>query len=145
MNKDDSLLKLEKKLEEHDEKEIILNKFKLKPNMKMDNSRKINKEGLMDFLNKFKKSNDEIDKDNDKKKYNIELDENDNINEDYDNEKNKYKKEKESQIELDLLLGIIEQKKEKKLQPKDIINLNNIEEGTDEIINFINKKKEKDK
>ena len=40
MNKDDSLLKLEKKLEEHNEREIILNKFKIKPNMKIDKSTK---------------------------------------------------------------------------------------------------------
>ena len=121
MNKDDSLLKLEKKLEEHDEKEIILNKFKLKPNMKMDNSRKINKEGLMDFLNKFKKSNDEIDQDNDKKN---------NIN---------------PKIELDLMMGVLELQKKQNLEPKDIINIDedNFDKQTNEIINFIQTKKKK--
>ena len=154
MNKDDSLLKLEKKLEEHNEREIILNKFKIKPNMKIDKSTKLNKEGLMDFLNKFKQSNEEMNKNHDKNKYNIEINENEeNIDEEYDSDYNN-KSNKNPKIELDLMMGVLELQKKTNLEPKDIININedNIEKQTNEIINFIktkkknpNKKKEKNR
>ena len=145
MNKDDSLLKLEKKLEEYNEREIILNKFKIKPNMKIDKSTKLNKEGLMDFLNKFKQSNEEMNKNNDKDKYNIEINENDeNIDEEYDSD-NDNKNNINPKIELDLMMGILEVQKKINLEPKDIININedNIEKQTNEIINFIQTKKKK--
>ena len=143
MNKDDSLLKLEKKLEEHNEREIILNKFKIKPNMKIDKSTKLNKEGLMDFLNKFKQSNEEMNKNHDKNKYNIEINENEeNIDEEYDSDYNN-KSNKNPKIELDLMMGVLELQKKINLEPKDIININedNIEKQTNEIINFIKTKK----
>ena len=143
MNKDDSLLKLEKKLEEHNEREIILNKFKIKPNMKIDKSTKLNKEGLMDFLNKFKQSNEEMNKNHDKNKYNIEINENEeNIDEEYDSDYNN-KSNKNPKIELDLMMGVLELQKKTNLEPKDIININedNIEKQTNEIINFIKTKK----
>ncbi len=143
MNKDDSLLKLEKKLEEHNEREIILNKFKIKPNMKIDKSTKLNKEGLMDFLNKFKQSNEEMNKNHDKNKYNIEINENEeNIDEKYDSDYNN-KSNKNPKIELDLMMGVLELQKKINLEPKDIININedNIEKQTNEIINFIKTKK----
>ena len=117
MNKDDSLLKLEKKLEEHDEREIILNKFKIKPNMKIDKSTKLNKEGLIDFLNKFKQSNEEMDKNNDKNIYNIEINENDeNIDEEYDSD-NDNKNNINPKIELDLMMGILEVQKKINVEP----------------------------
>ena len=143
MNKDDSLLKLEKKLEEHNEREIILNKFKIKPNMKIDKSTKLNKEGLMDFLNKFKQSNEEMNKNHDKNKYNIEINENEeNIDEEYDSDYNN-KSNKNPKIELDLMMGVLELQKKINLEPKDIININedNIDKQTNEIINFIKTKK----
>ncbi len=145
MNKDDSLLKLEKKLEEHDEREIILNKFKIKPNMKIDKSTKLNKEGLIDFLNKFKQSNEEMDKNNDKNIYNIEINENDeNIDEEYGSVKNN-KNNINPKIELDLMMGILEVQKKINVEPKDIIKLNedNIDKQTNEIINFLQTKKKK--
>ena len=145
MNKDDSLLKLEKKLEEHDEREIILNKFKIKPNMKIDKSTKLNKEGLIDFLNKFKQSNEEMDKNNDKNIYNIEINENDeNIDEEYGSVKNN-KNNINPKIELDLMMGILEVQKKINVEPKDIININedNIDKQTNEIINFLQTKKKK--
>ena len=145
MNKDDSLLKLEKKLEEHDEREIILNKFKIKPNMKIDKLTKLKKEGLIDFLNKFKQSNEEMDKNNDKNIYNIEINENDeNIDEEYGSDKNN-KNNINPKIELDLMMGILEVQKKINVEPKDIININedNIDKQTNEIINFIQTKKKK--
>ena len=61
MKRDTTLLQLEKKLENNTEKDIVLSKFNFsKPNIKMDLSTKINKEGLMDFLNQMKKSNEEL-------------------------------------------------------------------------------------
>ena len=145
MNKDDSLLKLEKKLEEYNEREIILNKFKIKPNMKIDKSTKLNKEGLIDFLNKFKQSNEEMDKNNDKNIYNIEINENDeNIDEEYGSVKNN-KNNINPKIELDLMMGILEVQKKINVEPKDIININedNIDKQTNEIINFLQTKKKK--
>jgi len=147
MNKDNSLLILEKKLEKNNEKDIILNKYKIKPIMKNDkNSKNINKEGLLKFLNKLKKSNKKITKN--KEKYNIEINEN--------NKKNNI-------IEIDLALGILEHKKKREIEIKDIINdsyndikidylnINNdikknipINEEEDNLLNFIlNKKFEK--
>ena len=61
MNKDNSLLKLEKKLENTNEKDIILNKFLLKPKMKIEKKNEnLKKENLLKFLNELKKSNEKI-------------------------------------------------------------------------------------
>ena len=146
MNKDNSLLKLEKKLENNNEKDIILNKFILKPKMKIEKrNENLKKENLLKFLNELKKSNDKIIKN--KEKYNIEIDENN----------------KNNIIEIDLALGILEHKKKREIEIKDIINdsyndikidylnINNdikknipINEEEDNLLNFIlNKKFEK--
>ena len=134
--RDNSLLDLEKKIENYNEKEHILNKMKFnKPNMNMNNlNNKFNKDNLLSFLNNFKKENEKIINDPDKKKYIIEGGEKDNIEEEEeeeeedeiknininldendDNEENKKnKKNKKETIELDLLMGILEQKKKKR-------------------------------
>ena len=147
MNKDNSLLKLEKKLENNNEKDIILNKFKLKPNMKIEkNNENLKKENLLKFLNEFKKSNDKITKN--KKKYNIEINEN----------------KKNDIIEIDLALGILEHKNKKDIEIKDIIkeykkdididysNINNdikknisLNEEEQNLLNFIMNKNENKK
>ena len=149
--RDNSLLDLEKKIENYNEKEHILNKMKFnKPNMNMNNlNNKFNKDNLLSFLNNFKKENEKIINDPDKKKYIIEGGEQDNIedeeeeeeedeiknininlDENDDNEENKKnKKNKKETIELDLLMGILEQQKKKEITIENIIE---------------NKKKEKD-
>ena len=149
--RDNSLLDLEKKIENYNEKEHILNKMKFnKPNMNMNNlNNKFNKDNLLSFLNNFKKENEKIINDPDKKKYIIEGGEQDNIedeeeeeeedeiknininlDENDDNEENKKnKKNKKETIELDLLMGILEQQKKKEITIQNIIE---------------NKKKEKD-
>ena len=51
MNKDNSLLKLEKKLENSNEKDIILNKFILKPKMKIEKKNEnLKKENLLKLI-----------------------------------------------------------------------------------------------
>ena len=92
MKKDTTRLQLEKKLENNTETDIVLSKFNFsKPNIKMDFSTKVNKEGLMDFLNQMKKSNEELMKN--PNKYNVEQDDGE---------------EDEPKIELDLAMGILE-------------------------------------
>ena len=126
MKKDTTLLQLEKKLENNTEKDIVLSKFNFsKPNIKMDFSTKINKEGLMDFLNQMKKSNEELMKN--PNKYNVEQDDGE---------------EDEPKIELDLAMGILEDKQQKEIVPQDIIDSQNNKEpeltkGEKELVNFI--------
>ena len=145
--RDNSILDLEKKIENYNEKEHILNKMKFnKPNMNMNYlNNKFNKDNLLSFLNNFKKENEKIINDPDKKKYIIEGGEQDNIedeeeeeeeeeeeiknknininlNENDDNEENKKnKKNKKETIELDLLMGILEQQKKKEITIENII------------------------
>ena len=147
MNKDNSLLKLEKKLENNNEKDIILNKFILKPKMKIEKKNEnLKKENLLKFLNELKKSNDKIIKN--KEKYNIEIDEHN----------------KNNIIEIDLALGILEHKKKKDIETKDILkdykkdididysNINNdikknisLKEEEQNLLNFIMNKNENKK
>lgn len=130
MKKDATLLKLEKKLENSTQDEIVLSKFNFsKPKMRVDFSSKINKEGLMDFLNQMKKSNEEMK--NNPNNYNIEVEDN---------------QEKEPKIELDIAMGVLEAQKPKEIIPQDIIDSENnanekITEGEKELVNFIIDKK----
>lgn len=130
MKKDDTLLQLEKKLENNTQDEIVLSKFNFsKPKMRIDFSSKINKEGLMDFLNQMKKSNEEMK--NNPNNYNIEVEDN---------------QEEEPKIELDIAMGVLEPQKPKDIIPQDIIDSENnakekITEGEKELVNFIINKK----
>ena len=95
MKKDATLLKLEKKLENNTQDEIVLSKFNFsKPKMRVDFSTKINKEGLMDFLNQMKKSNEEMK--NNPNNYNIEVEDT---------------QEEGPKIELDIAMGVLEAQK----------------------------------
>ena len=140
MKKDDSLLILDKKLESNTEKEIVLNKFTmLKPNMKVDFSKRLNKDGLMNFLEQMKQSNIEMAKN--KSKYNIE-DDSDNDEPAGENEA------EEPKIELDLALGVLEKKDKKELTPDNAIKSTEDEdeiEGTKNLVNFIVNEKDKKK
>lgn len=130
MKKDATLLKLEKKLENNTQEEIVLSKFNFsKPKMRVDFSSKINKEGLMDFLNQMKKSNEEMK--NNPNNYNIEVEDT---------------QEEEPKIELDIAMGVLEAQKPKEIIPQDIIDSENnaketITEGEKELVNFIIDKK----
>lgn len=130
MKKDATLLKLEKKLENNTQDEIVLSKFNFsKPKMRVDFSSKINKEGLMDFLNQMKKSNEEMK--NNPNNYNIEVEDS---------------QEEEPKIELDIAMGVLEAQKPKEIIPQDIIDSENnaketITEGEKELVNFIIDKK----
>lgn len=130
MKKDATLLKLEKKLENNTQDEIVLSKFNFsKPKMRVDFSSKINKEGLMDFLNQMKKSNEEMK--NNPNNYNIEVEDT---------------QEEEPKIELDIAMGVLEAQKPKEIIPQDIIDSENnaketITEGEKELVNFIIDKK----
>lgn len=130
MKKDATLLKLEKKLENNTQDEIVLSKFNFsKPKMRVDFSSKINKEGLMDFLNQMKKSNEEMK--NNPNNYNIEVEDT---------------QEEEPKIELDIAIGVLEAQKPKEIIPQDIIDSENnaketITEGEKELVNFIIDKK----
>ena len=130
MKKDATLLKLEKKLENNTQDEIVLSKYKFsKPKMRVDFSSKINKEGLMDFLNQMKKSNEEMK--NNPNNYNIEVEDS---------------QEEEPKIELDIAMGVLEAQKPKEIIPQDIIDSENnaketITEGEKELVNFIIDKK----
>ena len=130
MKKDATLLKLEKKLENNTQDEIVLSKFNFsKPKMRVDFSTKINKEGLMDFLNQMKKSNEEMK--NNPNNYNIEVEDT---------------QEEEPKIELDIAMGVLEAQKPKEIIPQDIIDSENnaketITEGEKELVNFIIDKK----
>ena len=130
MKKDATLLKLEKKLENNTQDEIVLSKFNFsKPKMRVDFSSKINKEGLMDFLNQMKKSNEEMK--NNPNNYNIEVEDT---------------QEEGPKIELDIAMGVLEAQKPKEIIPQDIIDSENnaketITEGEKELVNFIIDKK----
>ena len=146
--RDKSLLDLEKKIDNYNEKKNVLNNFRFnKPDININNlNNKFNKDNLLSFLNNFKKENDKIMNEPDKRKYNIEendeqddeesdsnnnennkdikLDENEEEN--LDEKKNdktakKVKKDKNEQIELDLLMGILEQQKKKEITINNII------------------------
>lgn len=119
MKKDDSLLKLEHKLNNFTHNEIIANKFNFsKPNINMQNLPKFNKCQLEDFLEKFKKTNEEII--SNKVEYNIENNSNSNSDEEADSDN------KPAYIKMDLALGVLEQKKE--LNPSDIITESKLQE-----------------
>ena len=141
--RDNSLLDLENKIGNFNEKENILKNFRInKPNMNMNqfSNNKFNKENLLSFLDKFKKENEKIINDENKNKYNIENEEIDeeveneeenemnkeiNLDEDKEdennnNQKNK-KKKKGEKIELDLLMGILEQQNKKEISIENII------------------------
>ena len=141
--RDNSLLDLENKIGNFNEKENILKNFRInKPNMNMNqfSNNKFSKENLLSFLDKFKKENEKIINDENKNKYNIENEEideeveneeenemNKEINldedkEDEDNNKQKNKKKKKGEkIEFDLLMGILEQQKKKEISIENII------------------------
>ena len=141
--RDNSLLDLENKIGNFNEKENILKNFRInKPNMNMNqfSNNKFSKENLLSFLDKFKKENEKIINDENKNKYNIENEEideeveneeenemNKEINldedkEDEDNNKQKNKKKKKGEkIELDLLMGILEQQNKKEISIENII------------------------
>ena len=77
--RDKTLLDMEKKIGNYNEKEQVLKNFRInKPNMNMNiiNS-KFRKENLMSFLNNFKKENEKIANEPNKMKYNIECDQDD--------------------------------------------------------------------
>ena len=142
--RDNSLLDLENKIGNFNEKENILKNFRInKPNMNMNlfSNNKFSKENLLSFLDKFKKENEKIMNDENKIKYNIEKEEIDeeeeedeeenemnkeiNLDEDKEdennnNQKNK-KKKKGEKIELDLLMGILEQQNKKEISIENII------------------------
>ena len=145
-----SLLDLEKKIDNYNEKEDILKKMKFnKPDMNINNlNNKFNKDNLLSFLNNFKKENDKMMNEPNKNKYNIEEydenyeddeggegDDNDesqnkDINLDENKEtktkgenkrKKKNKKNGKEKIELDILMGILEQQKKKEITIDNII------------------------
>lgn len=104
MKNDKSLLNLEKKLENSSTQERILSKFKFKPNMDVSDIKggSSNLGNLKEFLQNFKKSNDELLNDqNALKESNIEI-HNDHSSKDKDK---KY-------IQMNLGLGILEHKPE---------------------------------
>ena len=142
--RDKSLLDLEIKIGNYNEKENTLKNMRInKPKMDINliNNNKFNKGNLLSFLDKFKKENEKIMKDENKLKYNIEnveeeeeseeeeerekdnkiieLDEDKEENEDTKS-KNK-KKKNEAKIEMDLLMGILEQQKKKEITIENII------------------------
>ena len=141
--RDNSLLDLENKIGNFNEKENILKNFRInKPNMNMNlfSNNKFSKENLLSFLDKFKKENEKIINDENKNKYNIENEEIDeeveneeenemnkeiNLDEDKEDENNNKqknkKKKKGEKIEFDLLMGILEQQKKKEISIENII------------------------
>ncbi len=61
MKKSSELLNLESKLDKFDDKQRVLNKFLLKPNMKLDGTQKSSLlKTIPDFINNFKKNNQEL-------------------------------------------------------------------------------------
>ena len=61
MKKSSELLNLENKIDKFDDKHRILNKFLLKPNMKLDGAEKSSLlKTLPDFINNLKKNNQEL-------------------------------------------------------------------------------------
>ena len=165
--RDKSLLDLENKIGNFNEKENILKNMRInKPNMNMNqfNNNKFKKENLLSFLDKFKKENEKIMNDENKMKYNIENEQqdeeeeeseeeniDDGINLDEDKENKKIKNKKGEKIEMDLLMGILEQQKKKEITIENIIeNIKNEEDniqdknkekGEKEIIDFLKNKK----
>lgn len=149
-NNNDSLLKLENKLEEYTDKDITMAKFNIcKPSMKLDFA--LNKKVLNDFLEQFKQSTQEVVENSEK--YNIEGNSDNEIVNDNNTGNHSLNKNKEGKIQLDLALGILEEKEEKEIEIKDIIdhcnNNNNDDigndnkeeaEGTKELLKFIMKK-----
>ena len=142
--RDKSLLSLENKIGNYNEKENTLKYLRInKPNMNMNqlNNNKFNKDNLLSFLDKFQKENEKILKDENKTKYNIENEQEEegedsdedndlnnkviNLDEDKEEEENnKYnnkKKKKGEKIEMDLLMGILEQQKKKEITIENII------------------------
>ena len=166
--RDKSLLDLENKIGNFNEKENVLKNMRInKPNMNMNqfNNNKFSKENLLSFLDKFKKENEKIMKDENKMKYNIENEQQDeedeeseeeninegiNLDEDKEDKKIKNKKKKGEKIEMDLLMGILEQQKKKEItieniienikNEKDDIQDKNKENGEKEIIDFLKNK-----
>ena len=167
--RDKSLLDLENKIGNFNEKENVLKNMRInKPNMNMNqfnNNNKFSKENLLSFLDKFKKENEKIMKDENKMKYNIENEQQDeedeeseeeninegiNLDEDKEDKKIKNKKKKGEKIEMDLLMGILEQQKKKEITIENIIkNIKNKEDdiqdknkekGEKEIIDFLKNK-----
>ena len=165
--RDKSLLDLENKIGNFNEKENVLKNMRInKPNMNMNqfNNNKFKKENLLSFLDKFKKENEKIMNDENKMKYNIENEQqdeeeeeseeeniDDGINLDEDKENKKIKNKKGEKIEMDLLMGILEQQKKKEITIENIIeNIKNEEDniqdknkenGEKEIIDFLKNKK----
>ena len=166
--RDKSLLDLENKIGNFNEKENVLKNMRInKPNMNMNqfSNNKFSKENLLSFLDKFKKENEKIMKDENKMKYNIENEQQDeedeeseeeninegiNLDEDKEDKKIKNKKKKGEKIEMDLLMGILEQQKKKEITIENIIeNIKNKEDdiqdknkekGEKEIIDFLKNK-----
>ena len=164
--RDKSLLDLENKIGNFNEKENVLKNMRInKPNMNMNqfNNNKFKKENLLSFLDKFKKENEKIMNDENKMKYNIENEQqdeeeeeseeeniDDGINLDEDKENKKIKNKKGEKIEMDLLMGILEQQKKKEITIENIIeNIKNEEDniqdknkekGEKEIIDFLKNK-----
>ena len=167
--RDKSLLDLENKIGNFNEKENVLKNMRInKPNMNMNqfnNNNKFSKENLLSFLDKFKKENEKIMNDENKMKYNIENEQQDeedeeseeeninegiNLDEDKEDKKIKNKKKKGEKIEMDLLMGILEQQKKKEITIENIIeNIKNKEDdiqdknkekGEKEIIDFLKNK-----
>ncbi len=107
MKNDKSLLSLEKKLENSSTEERILTKFKFKPDFDVSDLKKGSSSTLgniQEFLQNFKKSNDELLSDNKAlQQFNIEIKE----------ESNDSKKDKQY-IQLNLGLGILEPKENNK-------------------------------
>ena len=157
--RDKSLLSLENKIGNHNEKENILKNLRFnKPNMnlnQLNSNNKFCKENLLSFLDKFKKENEKIVNDVNKMKYNIENEQEDeeseeendledgiSLDEDKEEKKNKKsknkKKNKGEKIEIDLLMGILEQQKKKEITIEKIIE--NKKNGENNIHN-INKEK----
>ena len=157
--RDKSLLSLENKIGNHNEKENILKNLRFnKPNMnlnQLNSNNKFCKENLLSFLDKFKKENEKIVNDANKMKYNIENEQEDeeseeendledgiSLDEDKEEKKNKKsknkKKNKGEKIEIDLLMGILEQQKKKEITIEKIIE--NKKNGENNIHN-INKEK----
>ena len=111
MKNDKSLLNLEKVLESSSTDERILNKFKFKPKMDASDIKKDSSSlgNFKEFLQKFKKSNDELLNDHKAlKELNIETEE----------DNTKERKTDKNYIQMNLGLGIFE-KKEKSESEKD--------------------------
>ena len=107
--KDTSLLSLERKLENGTTQDVILNKFKLKPEMKVKEiiRGKESFNGLNDFLQNFKKSTEEI-------VCNPEIAEKNGIETKPVNKKGRF-------IKMNLALGVLDLKPKQKEEDTDIL------------------------